>query len=147
MKSLWWYIKNAFSEQDQQTLSQLFHNFSRYDSHQIFKNLQLNQAKNLRKSKTKETYTSVSMPVPVGSFRDKRNRSVTIIRSDFSFHDSLQFMPQSLDSSAKCCSLISFTFVATFPFFLYDPTNKPLTMTNELQSKIIRVAKFDVQIL
>ena len=78
-----------------------FHNFSRYDSHHILKNLQLKPGEKLSAiSKTDETYTSVSIAVPVGSYKDKRNRIVSLYHS-LRFLDSLQFMPQSLDALAK----------------------------------------------
>ena len=59
-----------------------FHSFSRYDSQQILKNLQLKPGEKFSAILTTyETYTSVSIAVPVGSHKHKRNRKVSIYHS------------------------------------------------------------------
>ena len=88
-----------------------FHNFSRYDSHHILKNLKLKPGEKLSAiSKNDETFTSFSIAIPVGSYKDKRNRIVPLFHS-LRFLDSLQFMPQSLDALGKTLQLDDFALL------------------------------------
>ena len=91
-----------------------FHNLSRYDAHHIIKNLKLLPDEKLSAiSRTDETYISFSITVPVGSYRTKLGKTVTITNS-IRFLDSFQFMSQSLDSLAKTLAQDDFKLLKNF---------------------------------
>ena len=78
-----------------------FHNLARYDAHHIFKNLQLAANEKLSAiSRTDETYTSFSITVKTGEYKNKFNVKVPLY-SHIRFLDSFQFMSQVLDNLAK----------------------------------------------
>ena len=88
-----------------------FHNFSHYDSHHILKNLELEKGEKLSAfARTDETFTSINLSVPVGSYTDEKNRIVRLFHS-LRFLDSLQFMSQSLESLAKTLKAEDFSFL------------------------------------
>ncbi|XP_075240282.1 uncharacterized protein LOC142335839 [Convolutriloba macropyga] len=81
-----------------------FHNFSRYDSHHIIKDLEIYDGEELNAiAKTDETFISFSVRVPVGSYVDKRGLT-KCIKSDIRFLDSLNFMASGLDALAQTLS-------------------------------------------
>ena len=81
-------------------LSVFFHNLARYDAH-IFKNLRLAANEKLSAiSRTDETYTSFSISVKTGEYKNKFNVKVPLY-SHIRFLDSFQFMSQGLDNLAK----------------------------------------------
>lgn len=91
-----------------------FHNLSRYDAHHIIKNLKLLPGEKLSAiSRTDETYISFSISVPVGSYRTKLGKNVTVT-NNIRFLDSFQFMSQSLDSLAKTLALDDFKLLQNF---------------------------------
>ena len=78
-----------------------FHNLARYDAHHIFKNLQFAANEKLSAiSRTDETYTSFSISVKTGEYKNKFNVKVPLY-SHIRFLDSFQFMSQGLDNLAK----------------------------------------------
>ena len=81
-----------------------FHNLSRYDSHHIIKELEIYDGEELKAiDKTDETFISVSVRVPLGSYVDKRGLT-KCIKSDIRFLDSLNFMASGLDALAQTLS-------------------------------------------
>ena len=69
-----------------------FHNLARYGAHHIFKNLQLAANEKLSAiSRTDETYTSFSMSVKTGEYKNKFNVKV-LLYSHIRFLDSFQFV-------------------------------------------------------
>ena len=67
----------------------------------MLKNLKLEKGEKLSAiARTDETFTSINLSMPVGSYTDKKNRIVRLFHS-LRFLDSLQFMSQSLESLAK----------------------------------------------
>ena len=81
-----------------------FHNFYRYDSHHIIKDLEIYDGEELNAiAKTVETFISFSVRVPVGSYVDKRGPT-KCIKSDIRFLDSLNFMASGLDALAQTLS-------------------------------------------
>ena len=84
------------------------HNLYRYDSHHILKNLRLLAGEKLSAiARTDEKFTTFSIAVSVGSYKDKRNKLVTL-RHSLRFLDSLHFMSRSRDSLAKTVQLKDF---------------------------------------
>ena len=104
-----------------------FHNFSRYDSHHISKNLKLEKGENLSAiARTDETFTSINLVMPVGSYTDKKNRNVRLFHS-LRFLDSLQFMSQSLESLAKTLKTEDFALLRQHFSSVPDQVFKKLT--------------------
>ena len=122
-----------------------FHNLSRYDSHQILKNLRLLAGEKLPAfAKTDETFTSFSIAVPLGSYKDKRNKIVTL-RHSLRFLDSLQFMSQSLDSLAKTVQLKDFVLLRRHFFHVTDDLFQKLTKKGHFPYIFLySLPKFDV---
>ena len=91
-----------------------FHNLSRYDAHHIIKNLTLLSGEKLSAiSRTDETYISLSVSVPVGSYYTTNHKNATIT-NNLIFFDSFQFMSQSLDALAKTLKTDDFSLLTTF---------------------------------
>ena len=69
-----------------------FHNLARYDAHHIFKSLQLAADEKLSAiSRTDETYTSFSISVKTGEYKNEFNVKVPLY-SHIRFLDSYQFI-------------------------------------------------------
>ena len=95
-------------------------------------------------ARTDETFTSFSIAVPVGSYKDKRNKFVTL-RHSLRFLDSLQFMSQSLDSLAKTVQLQDFVLLRRHFSHVTDDLFQKLTKKGHLPYSFLdSLQKFDV---
>ena len=104
-----------------------FHNLPRYDSHHILKNLRLLGGEKLSAiARTDETFTSFSIALPVGSYKDKRKKYVTL-RHSLKFLDNLQYMSQSLDFLAKTSQLKDFVLLRQHFFHVTENLFQKLT--------------------
>ena len=109
------------------SLPVFFHNFSRYDSHHVLKNLKLEKGEKLSAiARTDETFTSITLSMPVVNYTDKKNRIVRLFHSS-RFLDSLQFMSQSFESLAKTLKNNDFALLRQHFSSVPDQVFKKLT--------------------
>ena len=100
-------------------LSVFFHNLSRYDAHHILKELKLKVSEEVSAiAKTDETFISLSVNMPVGSYTKKSGKTVKLFQS-MRFLDSYQFVSQSLDNLAE--TLKTGDFLILKEFFWNNP--------------------------
>ena len=77
-------------------------------------------------ARTDETYTSINLSMPVGSYTDKKNKFVRLFHS-LRFLDSLQFMSQSLESLAKTLKAEDFSLLRQHSSSVPNQVFKKLT--------------------
>ena len=91
-----------------------FHNLSRYDAHINLKHLKLKVGEELSAiAKTDETYISLSINIPVGTYK-KQSRQLVISYQSLRFLDSYQFVSQSLENIAKTLKKDDFFLLKQF---------------------------------